>query len=134
MHDKQHGCEVCHQRQQKSHTKHLEYDCQVHRRINFRNIVGCSAEHILKRIFLAGSILYGNVNRKKKKEDGTYYKDYFFYACKHRKKIDGVRCYYDKQWNEKTINGAVEETIRRVVRNPEFEAALRKKIDSRVDT
>lgn len=94
-------------------------------------------EHLLSGILkcpVCGANLYGNVNRKKKKEDGTYYKDYFFYACKHRKKIDGVRCYYDKQWNEETINGAVEETIRRVVRNPEFEAALRKKIDSRVDT
>lgn len=32
--------------------------------------------------------MYGNVNRKKK-GDGTYYRDYFYYACKHRLHVDG---------------------------------------------
>ena len=93
-------------------------------------------EHLLSGILkcpICGANLYGNVNRKKK-DDGTYYKEYFFYACKHRKMVDGVRCNYDKQWNEDVINKAVEETIRKVVKNPDFETALRKKIDSRVDT
>ena len=31
--------------------------------------------------------MYGNVNRKKRK-DGTAYKDYFYYVCKHRKLVD----------------------------------------------
>ena len=61
-------------------------------------------------------------------------KDYYFYACKHRKQVNGVRCNYDRQWNQETVNKAVEETIRKVVNNPDFEAAMRKKIDSRVDT
>ncbi len=93
-------------------------------------------EYLLSGILkcpICGANLYGNVNRKKK-DDGTYYKEYFFYACKHRKKVDGVRCNYDKQWNEDIIDKAVEETIRKVVNNPDFESALRKKIDSRVDT
>lgn len=30
------------------------------------------------------------VNRKKH-PDGGYYKDYFYYACKHRKLVDGHR-------------------------------------------
>ena len=93
-------------------------------------------EHLLSGILkcpICGANLYGNVNRKKK-GDSTYYKEYFFYACKHRKQVNGVRCNYDKQWNEEKINNAVEETIRKVVNNPDFETALRKKIDSRVDT
>ncbi|MBQ2963077.1 MAG: recombinase family protein [Clostridia bacterium] len=93
-------------------------------------------EHLLSGIIkcpVCDANLYGNVNRKKK-DDGTYYKDYYFYACKHRKQVNGVRCNYDRQWNQETVNKAVEETIRKVVNNPDFEAALRKKIDSRVDT
>ena len=46
-------------------------------------------EHILSGILrcpLCGSGMYGNVNRKKKK-DGTLYKDYFYYACKHRRLV-----------------------------------------------
>ena len=34
--------------------------------------------------------MYGDVNRKKH-PDGDYYKDYFYYACKHRKLVDGHR-------------------------------------------
>ena len=93
-------------------------------------------EHLLSGIIkcpVCDANLYGNVNRKKK-DDGTYYKDYYFYACKHRKQVDGVRCNYDRQWNQETVNKAVEETIRKVVNNPDFETALRKKTDSRVDT
>ena len=49
--------------------------------------------------------MYGNVNRKKH-PDGGYYKDYFYYACKHRKLMDGHRCTYKRQWNEDRINAA----------------------------
>ena len=55
-------------------------------------------EHILSGILrcpLCGSGMYGNVNRKKKK-DGTLYKDYFYYACKHRRLVDGHKCGYRK--------------------------------------
>ncbi len=56
-------------------------------------------EHILSGILrcpLCGSGMYGNVNRKKKK-DGTLYKDYFYYACKHRRLVDGHKCGYRKK-------------------------------------
>ena len=69
---------------------------------------------------LCGSGMYGNVNRKKKK-DGTLYKDYFYYACKHRRLVDGHKCGYRKQWSEEKINNAVEE-------------AILNKIGSRIDT
>ena len=93
-------------------------------------------EHILSGILrcpLCGSGMYGNVNRKKKK-DGTLYKDYFYYACKHRKLVDGHRCTYKRQWNEDRINVAVEEIIRKFVKNPKFEQEIRKKIGSSIDT
>lgn len=77
--------------------------------------------------------MYGNVNRKKKK-DGTYYRDYFYYACKHRLHVDGKRCDYHHQWGEDVIDAAVEEIIRQLVNTPTFEQGLREKIGSHLDT
>ena len=93
-------------------------------------------EHILSGIIkcpVCGSGMYGNVNHKKH-SDGGYYKDYFYYACKHRKLVDGHRCTYKRQWNEDRINVAVEEIIRKFVKNPKFEEAILNKIGSRIDT
>ena len=93
-------------------------------------------EHILSGIIkcpVCGSGMYGNVNRKKH-SDGGYYKDYFYYACKHRKLVDGHRCTYKRQWNEDKINAAVEEIIRKFVTNPKFEEEIRKQIGGSIDT
>ena len=93
-------------------------------------------ENILSSILrcpVCGAAMYGNVNRKKKK-DGTLYKDYFYYACKHRRLVDGHKCGYRKQWSEEKINNAVEEVIRKLVKNPKFEEAILNKIGSRIDT
>ena len=93
-------------------------------------------EHILSGLLkcpICGSGMYGNVNRKKKK-DGTYYRDYFYYACKHRLHVDGKRCDYHHQWVEDVIDAAVEEIIRQLVNTPTFEQGLREKIGSRLDT
>ena len=93
-------------------------------------------EHILSGIIkcpVCGSGMYGNVNRKKH-PDGGYYKDYFYYACKHRKLVDGHRCTYKRQWNEDRINAAVEKIIRKFVKNPKFEREIRKQIGSSIDT
>ena len=93
-------------------------------------------EHILSGIIkcpVCGSGMYGNVNRKKHPDRG-YYKDYFYYACKHRKLVDGHRCTYKRQWNEDRINAAVEEIICKFVKNPKFEQEIRKQIGSSIDT
>ena len=93
-------------------------------------------EHILSGIIrcpICGSGMYGNVNRKKK-PDGTLYRDYFYYACKHRRMVDGHNCSYRKQWSEDKVNDAVEEVIRKLVQNPKFEKAIKDKIGSRIDT
>lgn len=59
-------------------------------------------EHILSGIIkcpICGSGMYGNVNRKKH-PGGGHYKDYFYYACKHRTFVNGNKCTYRKQWSE----------------------------------
>ncbi|MFR3406726.1 MAG: recombinase family protein [Christensenellales bacterium] len=92
--------------------------------------------HVLSGLLkcpICGSGMYGNVNRKKKK-DGTYYRDYFYYACKHRLHVNGKRCDYHHQWGEDVIDAAVEEIIRQLVNTPTFEQGLREKIGSRLDT
>lgn len=93
-------------------------------------------EHILSGIIkcpVCGSGMYGNVNCKKH-PDGGYYKDYFYYACKHRKLVDGHRCTHKRQWNEDRINVAVEEIIRKFAKNPKFEEEIRKQIGGSIDT
>ena len=82
---------------------------------------------------VCGSGLYGNVNRKRK-NDGSLYKDYYYYACKHRLEVDGHRCSYKKQWGQEKVNAAVEEVIKKLVQNARFEEAIREKIGSKIDT
>ena len=114
----------------------LAHQKRVKNGVKYEKIHSLDHEHILSGILkcpLCGSGMYGNVNRKKKK-DGTLYKDYFYYACKHRRLMNGHRCDYHKQQSEDKVNNAVEEVIRKLVQNPKFEEAIRKKIGSRIDT
>ena len=93
-------------------------------------------EHILSGILkcpVCGGGMYGNVNRKRAK-DGKMYKDYFYYACKHRLHVDGRRCDYHHQWGEEIINGAVAEVLRKMVQNPKFEEGIKERIGKRIDT
>lgn len=92
-------------------------------------------EHILSSILkcpVCGSPMYGNVNRKRNK-NGEYYRDYFYYACKHRKLVDGRHCDYKKQWGEDMIDSAVAQFISQLVNNPKFKNALEQKINSKID-
>ena len=93
-------------------------------------------EHILSGLLKCpkcGGPMYGNVNRKKKK-DGSSYKDYFFYRCQRRKVIDGKKCDYKRQWSEELIDDAVSELICSLVTKPKFEEHLRKKVGDKIDT
>ncbi len=87
----------------------------------------------LLRCPICGAGMYANVNRKRKK-DGSFYQDYYYYACKHRLEVDGHRCDYNRQWKQERVNAAVEEVITKLVQNPKFEAAIREKIGARIDT
>ena len=93
-------------------------------------------EHVFSAILkcpICGSGMYGNVNRKKK-GDGTYYRDYFYYACKHRLHVDGKRCDYHHQWGEDIIDSAIVEVIRKLIANPKSEQEIRNRISRSIDT
>lgn len=92
--------------------------------------------HLLSGIVkcpICGTGMYGNKSIKYKK-DGTKYKDFFYYACKHRKFIDGQRCTYNKQINEDILNGAVIEIISKLINNSKFADMIKDKIDTKIDT
>ena len=104
--------------------------------IKFAKVHSLGHENIMSGILkcpVCGGGMYGNVNRKRKK-DGTMYKDYFYYSCKHRMRVDGHNCTYSRQWSQEKVNDAVAELIRKLVQNPKFEEAIRAKIGSRIDT
>ena len=94
-------------------------------------------EHLLSGILkcpICGKGMYGNVNRKKNKSTGEYYKDHWYYACKHRAHVDGVPCTYRKQWHQGVVNGAVEEVISKMAHDSLFAEAIKQRISSKVDT
>ena len=63
--------------------------------------------------------MYGTVNRKKKKDgSGEYYKDAWYYVCKHRKMIDGQKCTYRRQPPQGPINDEVIAIVREAMMSP----------------
>ena len=92
-------------------------------------------QHILSGIVCCpecGAPLYGSVNRKRKK-DGTFYKDYWYYACKHRQDYDGHKCSFKKQIHQEVLNSAVEDIIKHIVKNSQFDSAIKAKLDASID-
>ncbi len=82
---------------------------------------------------ICGVGMYGNKSIKRK-PDGTKYKDFFYYGCKHRSMTRGHKCDYKKQINEKLLDDAVAEVIVKLVSNPKFAAMMQEKISMKVDT
>ena len=70
--------------------------------------------------------MYGNKSIKHK-ADGTKYKDFFYYGCKHRTMTHGHKCDYKKQINEELLDSAVAEVIVKLVSNPKFAAMMQEK-------
>ena len=104
--------------------------------VKSEKIYNLDHENILSGILrcpVCGAGMYGNVNRKKKK-DGTFYKDYYYYACKHRTTVNGHRCGYKRQWKQELVDAAVAEAIRNLVNKPNFEQSIRQKIGAEIDT
>jgi len=104
--------------------------------VKSEKIYNLDHENILSGILrcpICGAGMYGNVNRKKKK-DGTFYKDYYYYACKHRTTVNGHRCGYKRQWKQELVDAAVAEAIRNLVNKPSFEQSIRQKIGAEIDT
>lgn len=92
--------------------------------------------HLLSGIVkcpICGAGMYGNKSIKYKK-DGTKYKDFFYYGCKHRGMQQGHKCDYRKQIREELLDDAVAEVIVKLVSNPHFAAMMQEKINMKVDT
>ena len=92
--------------------------------------------HLLSGIVkcpVCGVGMYGNKSIKHK-SDGTKYKDFFYYGCKHRTMTRGHKCDYKKQINEELLDDAVAEVIVKLVSNPKFASMMQEKINMKVDT
>ena len=92
--------------------------------------------HLLSGIVkcpICGAGMYGNKSIKYKK-DGTKYKDFFYYGCKHRGMQRGHKCDYRKQIRKELLDDAVAEVIVKLVSNPHFAAMMQEKINMKVDT
>ena len=92
--------------------------------------------HLLSGIVkcpICGAGMYGNKSIKYKK-DGTKYKDFFYYGCKHRTMQRGHKCDYKKQIREELLDDAVAEVIVKLVSNPHFATMMQEKINMKVDT
>ena len=82
---------------------------------------------------ICGAGMYGNKSNKKK-PDGSQYKSFFYYGCKHRNMTRGHKCDYKKQIHEELLDAAVVEVITKLVANPRFAAMMQEKINMKVDT
>lgn len=92
--------------------------------------------HLLSGIVkcpICGVGMYGNKSIKHRK-DGTKYKDFFYYGCKHRSMQRGHKCDYKKQIREELLDDAVAEVIVKLVSNPNFAKMMQEKINMKVDT
>ena len=92
--------------------------------------------HLLSGILkcpVCGAGMYGNKSIKKRK-DGSNYKDFYYYGCKHRNMTRGHKCNYKKQVHEEMLDASVAEVISKLVSNPKFSDLIRNKINMEVDT
>lgn len=92
--------------------------------------------HLLSGIVkcpVCGVGMYGNKSIKHK-ADGSKYKDFYYYGCKHRAMTRGHKCNFKKQINEELLDSAVAEVIVKLVSNPKFAAMMQEKISMKVDT
>jgi site-specific DNA recombinase len=93
--------------------------------------------HLLSGILkcpICGAGLYGNVNRKKKKDgSGEYYEDTFYYACKHRKLVDGERCSFKRQYPQWRVDSEVLEALMEAMNNNEFTEKVKESLNAQID-
>ena len=93
-----------------------EAACEKRGKTGYANQKTHSMEHshILSGILkcpVCGAPMYGNVNRKKKK-DGSFYPDIWYYVCKNRIKVGGMPCNFKKRIRQDSINAEVLAIVR----------------------
>lgn len=77
--------------------------------------------------------MYGNKSIKHK-ADGTKYKDFFYYGCKHRTMTHGHKCDFKKLINEELLDSCRGGGYSvKLVSNPKFAAMMQEKISMKVD-
>jgi len=106
------------------------------KKYEYVNKIKDTKTHLLSGILkcpICGAGMYGNKSIKRKK-DGTKYKDFYYYGCKHRTMTRGHKCDYKKQIREELLDDAVEEVIVKLASNPKFAAMMQEKINRKVDT
>ncbi len=92
--------------------------------------------HILSGIVkcpVCGAGMYGNKSVKKR-PDGTKYKDFYYYGCKHRRMDRGYKCDYKRQIPTGILDDAVAEVIVSLISKPRFAKLMMEKINAQVDT
>jgi site-specific DNA recombinase len=82
---------------------------------------------------VCGAGMYGNKSIKHRK-DGSKYKDFYYYGCKHRTMTRGHKCGFKKQIQEEILDASVVEIITKLVSNPRFASLMQEKINMKVDT
>ena len=82
---------------------------------------------------VCGAGMYGNKSIKHRK-DGSKYKNFYYYSCKHRTMTRGHKCDYKKQIQEDILDASVVEIITKLVSNPRFASLMQEKINMKVDT
>ena len=91
--------------------------------------------HLLSTLIkcpVCGAMLYGNTTRKRK-PNGEIYKDYHFYACKHRLKVNGQTCTFRTNINERDIDEPVVAIITKLINDPRLAELLSSKLDRSTD-
>lgn len=92
-------------------------------------------EHVLSGLLRCpecGAPMYGSVNRKRKK-DGTFYKDSWYYVCKNRKSVTGQVCGYRRQPPQGPIDDEVVAMVSDAIRSPSLIDKMRAEMDTRTD-
>ena len=82
---------------------------------------------------VCGATLYSNISRKRKPSGGIY-KDYFYFACKHRLLVEGAKCTFKNQIHQDRLTSAVYDIVKGIISDDLFVSGIQKQLSCSVDT